>query len=148
MSAGVTVRAKCSFSRGGTSPAPLGRVLAIGASGAPLSPRRGCGCGRAGPLPAGAFGAELPPGLAMSLTLVDRLAAPLAGANLAAVAEHFDPRPGRLVAAAADRQHVGQRQRPLTFDDAALPQLLGRPLVLLDHVDVLDDDPPLVGQHV
>src|ERR687891_2277572 len=146
MSAGVTVRAKCSLSRGGTWPVPFGRVLATGASGAPLSPLRGC-WGRAGALPAGAFGAGLPPGLAMSLTLVDRLAAPLAGAELAPVAENLDAGPGRLVAAAADRQHVGERQCPLALDDAALPQLLGRPLVLLDHVDVLDQHPVLVGEH-
>src|SRR5262245_42847793 len=132
------MRVKWSFRRGGTWPVPLGRVFATGASGAPLSPRRaGCG-GRAGALPpAGALGAGLPPGLAMSLTLVDGLAAPLAGAELPPIVEHLDAGPGGLVAAAAYRQHVGERQRSLSLDDAALPQLLGGPLVLLEHVDVL-----------
>src|SRR5688572_15329390 len=148
MSAGVTVLAKWSLRRGGTWPVPLGRVLATGASGAPLSPLRGCCCGRAGALPpAGALGAGVPPGLAMSLTLVDRLAAPLAGAELAPVGEHLEAGPRGLVAAAADRQDVGERQGAFPLDDAALTQLLGRPLVLLDHVDVLDQDAALVGQH-
>src|SRR5882672_8283634 len=145
MSAGDTVRAKSSLRRGGTSPVPFARVLATGASVAPLSPLRCCCWGRAGALPA--FGAGLPPGLAMSLTLVDRLAAPPAGADLAAVAEHRGAGPGRLVAAAADRQHVGQGQRALALDDAPLPQLLGRPLVLLHHVDVLDHHSVLVREH-
>jgi hypothetical protein len=83
----------------------------------------------------------------MVSNLIDRLAAPLADAGLAAVGQHLEPGPRRLVAAAADRQHVRQRQRPLTLDDPALPQLLRRPLVLLEHVDVLDHHPALVGQH-
>src|SRR5262249_3799113 len=85
--------------------------------------------------------------LPWSLTLVDRLAAAPAHARLAAVGQLREPGPRRLVAAAADGQHVGQRQRSLALDDAALPQLLRRTLVLLQHVDVLDHHPALAGQH-
>jgi hypothetical protein len=35
----------------------------------------------------------------------------------------------------------------LALDDAALPELLGGPLVLLDHVDPLDDHAALLGDH-
>src|SRR5262249_59524466 len=39
-------------------------------------------------------------------------------------------------------QHVGERQRALALDDAALPELLRRPLVLLHHVELLDQHAP------
>src|SRR5258706_7783747 len=152
MSAGAALARKCSLSRRLVCPVDLGRVFAIGAvSGAGPLPRPCCCCGRGAglPPPAGAFGAGvLSPGLAMSvLTLVDGFAAPLAGADFAAVGQRLHARPRGLVAARADRQHVGQRQRALALDDAALPQLLGWPLVLLRHVDVLDHHPALLGQH-
>src|SRR4029079_18968916 len=107
MSAGAAFVRKCSLSRGLVCPVLLGRVLAIGAvSGAGPRPPPCCACcGRAaGFPPAGAFGAGvLSPGLAMSvLTLVHRLAAALADARLAAVAERLDARAGGLVAAPAD----------------------------------------------
>src|SRR6185503_12947286 len=127
MSAGAATVVKWSFSRGLVCPVDFGRVLAIVVvSGAGPRPRPCCCCGRAAglpPPPAGAFGAGvLSPDLAMSvLTLVDGFAAPLAGADLAPVAQHLHARPRRLVAARADRQHVGQRQRALALDDAALP---------------------------
>src|SRR5206468_1456507 len=41
----------------------------------------------------------------------------------------------------------GQRQRALALDDAALPELLRRPLVLLHHVDLLDQHAPADRQH-
>src|SRR5262247_1990236 len=158
MSAGTTVRAKCSFSRAGTSPVPLALVFGPVSGAAPLS-RRGC-CGGTGsqspgqattapglwePVPppwAREFRLPLP----WSLTLVDRLAAAPAHAGLAAVGQHRESGPRRLVAAAADGQHVGQRQRSLALDDAALPQLLRRTLVLLEHVDVFDHHAALLGQ--
>src|SRR5262249_8352881 len=43
-------------------------------------------------------------------------------------------------------EHVADRERTLSLDDPALPELLGRALVLLDHVDALDDHPVLVGE--
>src|SRR5438477_3864532 len=81
------------------------------------------------------------------LTLVDRLAAPSAHAELAAVGERLDARAHGLVAPAAHEQHVRERERALAFDDAALPQLLRGPLVLLDHVHLLDEHPPVGEQH-
>src|SRR5687768_8746211 len=85
--------------------------------------------------------------LAMALSLVDRFAAALARADLAAVAQNLGAGARGLVAARADHQHVRQRQRSLALDDAALAQLLRRPLVLLHHVDVLDEHAALVGEH-
>src|SRR5205814_7887259 len=81
-----------------------------------------------------------------SLTLVDRFATALADADLALVREDLDAGARRLVAAGTDDEHVGERQRPLALDDAALAQLLGRPLVLLDHVAVLDEHAALGGE--
>src|SRR5262245_4905434 len=131
---------KRSLSRAGTSPVPLGRVLATAGAAAasaflgwPLGPPPFCCCCACG-FDVGAAGA-----FAMSSALVDRLAAAAADAHLAAVGQHLDPGAGRLVAAAADEQHVRERQRRLALDDAALSQLLRGPLVLLHHVDLLDD---------
>src|SRR5262245_40598204 len=148
MSAWIPVDRKRSRSRGATCPVPFGRVFAAGAAAGAPSPFRG-GCGLpAGALPPWGFcaGAAVP-GLAMALTLVHRLATPLADAHLAAVGELLDAGPRGLVAAGADEQYVGQRQRALALDDAALPQLLRGPLVLLDHVDLLDHHAGLVAQH-
>src|SRR5438094_5267780 len=81
------------------------------------------------------------------LASVDRLAAAAAGTHLAAGAEDLDAPPRGLVAPRAHDEHVGERQRPLALDDAALAQLLRRTLVLLDHVDVLDEHASLLGEH-
>src|SRR5262245_16249253 len=83
----------------------------------------------------------------MVSALVDRLAAALADAQLAPVGEQLDAAAGRLIAPRADDQHVGQRQRALALDDAALSELLRRPLVLLHHVDLLDQHPPGYRQY-
>src|SRR5438876_9638240 len=82
----------------------------------------------------------------MTLPLVDRLAAPLADADLAVVGEHLDPDPDRPVAAAAHEQHVREVERALALDDAALTQPLRGTLVLLDHVDLLDQHPPVTEE--
>src|SRR5437667_412794 len=83
----------------------------------------------------------------MVSALVDRFAAALADPQLAPVGERLDPAARRLVAPAADHQHVRQRQRALALDDPALPQLLSRTLVLLHHVDLLDEHSPADRQH-
>src|SRR5256884_5700230 len=83
----------------------------------------------------------------MDLTLVERLAAPLAQAHLAAVGELLDPDADRPIAAAAHEEHVREVERALALDDAALSQLLRRPLVLLDHVHLLDGHPPGPREH-
>src|SRR3989442_9174411 len=83
----------------------------------------------------------------MVLTLVDRLAAPLADAHLAAVGELLDPDADGPIAAAAHEEHVREVERALALDDAALTQLLRRPLVLLDHVDLLDEHAPGADEH-
>src|SRR3989454_170517 len=63
------------------------------------------------------------------------------------VEELLEPAPRRLVAPAADDQDVGERQRALALDDAALPELLRRPLVLLHHVELFHQHPSGDGQH-
>src|SRR5437870_9935394 len=83
----------------------------------------------------------------MVLTLVDRLAAPLADAHLAAVGELLDPDADGPIAAAAHEEHVREVERALPLDDAALTQLLRRPLVLLDHVDLFDEHAPGADEH-
>src|SRR5207249_1079666 len=83
----------------------------------------------------------------MVLTLVDRLAAPLADAHLAAVGELLDPDADGPIAAAAHEEHVREVERALALDDAALTQLLRRPLVLLDHVDLFDEHAPGADEH-
>src|SRR3989449_8010501 len=83
----------------------------------------------------------------MVLTLVDRLAAPLADAHLAAVGELLDPDADGPIAAAAHEEQFGEVERALAFDDAALTQLLRRPLVLLDHVDLFDEHAPGADEH-
>src|SRR2546425_6926109 len=148
MRAGTTVFPKMSFRRAGTCPVPFGRPFAMAGcvSGAfsrlawPLP----AGCL---PPPAGGLGAGFASAFAMALAPVDRLAAAAAGADLAAVGEDLDPGAPGLVTAGADDEHVGEGQRPLPLDDAALPQLLRRPLVLLDHVDVLHEHAPLLRTH-
>src|SRR5206468_4063905 len=83
----------------------------------------------------------------MVLTLVDRLAAPLADAHLAAVGELLDPDADGPIAAAAHEEHVREVERALSLDNAALTQLLRRPLVLLDHVDLFDEHAPGADEH-
>src|SRR5437763_1469833 len=148
MSAGTIVFAKVSLRRAGTWPVPFGRPFAMAGWVSGAFSLRGC------PLAGGA----LPPccaglgaagfvasAFAMALAPVDRLVAPTAGANLAAVGEYLDAGTRGLVAARADDEHVGESQRPLPLDDAALPQLLRRALVLLDHVDVLHEHTSFFG---
>src|SRR5689334_11949553 len=149
MSAGTTVALKWSLSRAATWPVPLGRPFATAGCVSGAFSRRGCPlacaglplccCGRAAGFVASAF--------AMALASVDRLAAATAGADLAAVVEDLDTRARGLVAARTHDQHVGERQRPFALDDAALPQLLGRALVFLDHVHVLDEHAASLGEH-
>src|SRR5262245_45050917 len=151
MTAWTIVLAYISLSRGLVWPVPLGRPLATAAPGAACAPFRGCCCGWpfwAGLGAAGAFcccGGAV--SFAMVLALVDRFAAALADPQLASVGEQLDAAAGRLVAARADDQYVGQRQRALALDDAALPELLRRPLMLLHHVDLLDQHPSGYRQH-
>src|SRR5438552_162107 len=83
----------------------------------------------------------------MALSLVDALAAAPAHADLPAVVEDLDAGARRAVAATTHDLHVREVDGPFALDDPALAQLLGRPLVLLDHVDVLDQDAARVGHH-
>src|SRR5437762_3783805 len=146
MTAWTTVLWKSSLSRGFVSPVPFGRPLATaGADGGAGPPFLGWAFAAAGGLAAGAF-CVVPCSFAMVSALVDRFAAPLADAELAAVREHLDPAPRRPVAPAADDEDVGERQRALALDDAALPQLLRRPLVLLHHVELFHQHPAGDGQ--
>src|SRR2546425_10446207 len=143
MRVGTTVARNRSRRRGGTCPVPLGRVLAgVGAGAA--SPFRGWAL-VAGPR--GAFWAGAVALSAIALPLVHRLAAALAHADLAPVGEHVDAGAHRPITPPAHQQHVGQRQRALPLDDAALAQPLGGALVPLDPVDLFDQDPALLRQH-
>src|SRR5216117_1798122 len=143
---GRIVVLKRSFSRAGTCPVGFGRPCGVAgaAAGAPF----GCGW----PLPVGV----LPPAwgfwgaagaFAMSLSLVHGLAAALAHARLAAIGQDLDAGAHRTIAAAAHEQHVRERERALALDDAALSDFLRRTLVLLDHVDLLDQHAPFLRDH-
>src|SRR5262249_6654766 len=142
--------------RGGTS--PVTRARGAGAAGTaaapPLAGRpapRPPGC----PLPplwgalppCGAFGFAFSSASAMVLYLVDEFARPAGDPGLLAVGERAHADPGGLVRLRIHQHHVGQVDRSLALDDAALPELLGGALVLLDHVDVLHEDAPLVLEH-
>src|SRR5882724_1459563 len=145
MTAWTTVLWYISLSRGFVSPVPFGRPLATGAAAA-AGPFLGWAfCAGLGA--AGAFCCVGAVSFAMVSALVDRFAAALADPELAPVGERLDPAARRLVAPSADDQHVGQRQRALALDDAALAQLLRRPLMLLHHVDLLDQHSPADRQH-
>src|SRR2546425_5608106 len=144
MTAWTTVLWNISLSRGGVSPVPFGRPFATAAGAAAPAPFFGWAFGAG--LAAGAF-CVVPDSFAMVSALVDRFAAALADTELASVGERLDPAAHRFVAPAADDQHVGERQRAFALDDAALPQLLRRPLVLLHHVELLDEHPPVSRQH-
>src|SRR2546429_2735681 len=149
MSAGTIVFAKVSFRRAGTSPVPFGRPLAMAGWVSGAFSRRGwpLACGGLAPPGCDGLGAGFASAFAMALAPVDRLAPAAAGTDLATVGEDLDSGAPGLVAPPADDQHVGEGQRPLPLDDAALPQLLRRPLVLLDHVDVLHEHAPLLRTH-
>src|SRR5438445_1421003 len=147
MTAWTIVLWNISLRRGFVSPVPLGRPLATAAAGAAGAPpflgwAFCAGLGAAGP-----FCCVGAVSFAMASALVDQFAAALADPELAPVGERLDPAARRLVAPSADDQHVGQRQRALALDDAALAQLLRRPLMLLHHVDLLDQHPPAGRQH-
>src|SRR5499427_9483562 len=153
---GITAVRNRSRSRGGTS--PVTRARGAGAAGAaaapPLAGRpapRPPGC----PLPplwgalppCGALGFVFSSASAMVLYLVDEFARPAGDPGLLAVGERTHTDPGGLVRLRIHQHHVRQVDRPLTLDDAALPELLSRALVLLDHVDVLHEDAALVPEH-
>src|SRR5215472_10509813 len=143
MRAGTMTARKRSRSRGGTVPVVLARTGAAFSAGGPLGaaalPLPG-----APPLggpPGFAVAAGVFSGFAIALRLVHGLTALPADPDAAAIGQDLHSDAGRLVALPADQHHVGDVQRPFALDDPALPQLLGRPLVALDHVHVLDDHP-------
>src|SRR5262249_11771448 len=128
-------------------PALARRPAALGRSTATLGRRAGLG-GRS--LRLVRLGHHLPPEpptvVGPASRLVDDLIALLAHAHPPAVGQPPDAGPRGLVALAADQHHVGHMQRPLPLDDAALPHLLGGPLVLLDEVHPLHHHPLARGE--
>src|SRR5262249_1011746 len=143
---GITLDRKRSRSRGGTSPVTRARAAGAATAGAaaapPLAGRPALPpCGALPPWgalpPCGAFGFCFSSASAMALCLVDEFARPAGDPGFPAVGERTHADPGGLVRLRIHQHHVRQVNRPLALDDAALPQLLGRALVLLDHVDVL-----------
>src|SRR6267142_485476 len=152
--AGTTAVRKRSRIRGGTVPLTLARLAggaAGSATGAPLPP-----LGRAGacpprpaappPFPPDALSAFFGSAITPS-RLVEHLARPSGHPDLLAVGQRPHPDARRLVAAGIHEHHVGEMDRPLALDDPALPDLLGGPLMLLDHVDALHHHPALLGKH-
>src|SRR4029450_13466522 len=81
------------------------------------------------------------------LCLVQHLARLAGDAGLAAVGELLAPHPRGFVAARIYQHHVGQMQGRLALDDAALPKLLGRLLVLLHEIEPLHHHAALPGHH-
>src|SRR5215831_8258775 len=155
---GITAVRNRSRSRGGTSPVTLARAAgAAGAAAAAAPPLAGRPAPRppgwplpppCGALPpCGAFGFVFSSASAMVLYLVDEFARPAGDPGLLSVGERTHTDPGGLVRLRVHQHHVGQVDRSLALDDAALAELLGRALVLLDHVDVLHEDAVLVLEH-
>src|SRR5882672_7862672 len=153
--AGTTAVRKRSRIRGGTVPLTLARLAgAAGASvaGAPLPPlgRAGAACpprpAAPPPLPPDALSAFFGSAITPS-RLVEHLARPSGHPDLLAVGQRLHSDARRLVARGIHQHHVGEVDRPLPLDDPALPDLLGGPLVLLDHVDALHHHPALPGDH-
>src|SRR5262245_59591047 len=140
--------------RGGVAPLTLARLPgALGsAAGAGLPPPFGRAPAWPGRPPACPPPA-LPPGALFfgsaitSSRSVEHLAGPPGHPNLLAVGQRLHAHPGGLVAARIHQHHVGKVDRALALDDAALPDLLGGALVLLDHVDALHHHPALLGNH-
>src|SRR5262245_22234463 len=155
--AGMTLARNRSRSRGGTSPVTRARVAGAataGAAAAPPLPGRPPLPPPWGPFPpwgalppCGPFGFGFSSASAMALCLVDEFARPAGDPGLPAVGERAHADPGGLVRLRIHQHDVRQVDRPLALDDAALPELLRRALVLLDHVDVLDDHAALLAEH-
>src|SRR5690242_10706462 len=139
--------------RGGVLPLTLARLAGAdgSAAGAALPPPRGRAAGwpalPPGPPPA------LPPGplsaffgsAITSSRSVEHFARPSGHPHLLAVGEGLHADPCRLVGARVHQHHVREVNRPLALDDAALPDLLGGSLVLLDQVEPLHHHPALLG---
>src|SRR5262249_20019414 len=154
---GITAVRNRSRSRGGTSPVTRARAAGAAAGAAAAPPLAGrpaprpprCplppACG--GLPPWGAFGFVFSSASAMVLYLVDEFARPAGDPGFLAVGERAHADPGGLVRLWIHQHHVRQVDRSLALDDAALAELLGRALVLLDHVDVLHEDAPLIPDH-
>src|SRR3989304_2639020 len=148
MRAGITVPRTRSRRRGGTAPVTFGRAAGVSgaADGAPLPPLpAGAGCffpaATAGPA-LGALCAS-----AMVLRLVDDLARLLGDAGLLAVRQQTDANPRGCIGPGIHQHHVGEVQGRLALDDTALAKPLSGALVLLHHVEALDEDTPLGRQH-
>src|SRR6185503_3514031 len=153
--AGTTAVRKRSRIRGGTVPLTLARFAggaAGSAAGAPLPPLgRAWGCpprpaAAPPPFPAGPLSAFFGSAITPS-RLVEHLARPSGHPDLLAVGQRLHADARRLVAVGIDQHHVGEVDRPLPLDDAALPHLLGGLLVLLDPVEALHHHPALLGDH-
>src|SRR5260370_27713625 len=126
----------CGSPAGAALPAPLGRAAWPALPGA-APPRFALGA-----FPAAFFGSAT-----TSSRSVAHLARPSGPPNLLAVRQGLHSDAGRLVAAGVHQHHVGEVDRPLTLDDAALPDLLGGLLVLLDQVQTLHHHPALLRNH-
>src|SRR6185295_16982669 len=81
------------------------------------------------------------------LRLVDDFTGFAGDTHFLAVAELTHANPGGFAGRGIHQHHVGQVNRSLALDDAALAELLRRALMLFDHVDAFDDDPTLVRDH-
>src|SRR5215472_4624011 len=129
--------------------ARLGAAGSAAAAGAPLPPPLGFAapCGGRPPAPAFGWGLSGFFASAMVLSLVDDLARLAGDPNLLAVGQRPHADASRSVARRIGKHDIGEMNGALAFDDPTLAKLLRRPLVLLDHVDALDHDAALLGNH-
>src|SRR5258705_11367232 len=126
----------CGSPPGAALPAPLGRAAwpaLPGAAPPPFAP---------GAFPSAFFGSAI-----TSSRSVEHLARPSGHPDLLAVRQGLHSDAGRLAAAGVHQHDVGEADRPLPLDDAALPDLLCGLLVLLAQFEAIHHYPALPGTH-
>jgi hypothetical protein len=60
--------------------------------------------------------------------------------------EHPVPNPYATITLCTDQHHVRDMDLAFTFDDAGLLPLLGRTSMPLDHLNILDRNPAILGK--
>jgi hypothetical protein len=83
----------------------------------------------------------------VSASLAYHVATPTAHANLLSIVEALLPHPYRQVTSRTHEHDIRGVYLALTLNNASLLREPARSHVTLDHVDLLDDDPPFIGVH-